>query len=151
MLVGSGVARADAQRVFELPSNVQLLVPHSDIARGRQALPSISSMLRAMGEPFAEPGWLDVAYSLLSQVTHSTPIGHMHTMLVRGGVWYGGELTPEMLALALDIACLASAHLIGLSAVVLTNMSGQAQLYHEGLKRRAWRVHRAAQFVHGLD
>lgn len=75
----------------------------------------------------------------------------MHTMRVRDGVWHGGELTPEMLALALDTACLASAHLIGLSALVLTNMSGEAQLYHQGLKRRAGRVHRAAQLVHGLD
>lgn len=151
MLTGGGVARADAERLFELPSNVQLMVPHDDIAKGRQDLPSVSSMLRAMGEPFAEPGWLDVAYSILSQITHSTPIGHMHTIRVREGVWYGGELTPEMLALTLDIACLASAHLIGLSAVVLADMSGEARLYQEGLKRRAGRVHRAAQLVHGFD
>ena len=150
-LTNSGVARADAERIFELPSNVRLMVPHDDIAKGRQALPSISSMLRAMGKSFEEPGWLDVAYSLLSQVTHSTPIGHMHTMRFRDGVWCGGELSPEMLALALDTACLASAHLIGLSAVVLTDRSGETRLYYEGLKRRAGRVHRAAQLVHGLD
>lgn len=150
-LTGSGVPRADAERIFELPSNVLLMVPNDDIAKGRTTLPSISSMLRAMGKPFAEPGWLDVAYSLLSQVTHSTPVGQMHTMRVRDGVWHGGELTPEMLALALDTACLASAHLIGLSAVILTDMSGEARLYSEGLRRRAVRVHRAAQFVHGLD
>jgi hypothetical protein len=151
VLVGSGVARADAERIFELPGNVQVMVPHDDIARGREALPSISSMLRAMGEPFEEPGWLDVAYSFLSQVTHSTAIGQMHTIRVRDGVWHGAELTSEMLALALDTACLASAQVIGLSAVLLTDMSGRARLYQEGLKRRAGRVHRAAQFVHGLD
>ena len=65
-----GVSGRMRERIFELPSNVQLMVPHDDIAKGRQALPSISSMLWAMGEPFDEPGWLDVAYSLLSQVTH---------------------------------------------------------------------------------
>lgn len=151
MLVSSGVPRAEAERIFELPSNVQVVTPHDEIAKGRKPLPSISSSLRAMGEPFEEPGWLDVAYSLLSQITHSTPIGHMHTMRVRDDVWHGGELTPEMLALALDTACLASAHLIGLSAMVLMNMSGEAQLYYQGLKRRAGRVHRAAQLVHGLD
>jgi hypothetical protein len=75
MLAGSGVARADAERIFELPSNVQVVTPHGDIAKGREALPSISSSLRAMGEPFEEPGWLSVAYSLLSQITHSTPSG----------------------------------------------------------------------------
>jgi hypothetical protein len=151
MLAGSGVARADAERIFELPSNVQVVTPHDDIARGREPLPSISSLLRAMGGPFEEPGWLDVAYSLLSQITHSTPIGHMHTMRVRDGIWHAGELTPEMLALALDTACLASAQLIGLSTMVLTNMSSEAQAYREGLLRLAGRVHRAAQLVHGLD
>ena len=151
ILAGSGVARADAERIFELPSNVQVVPPHHDIARGREPLPSVSSLLRAMGEPFEEPGWLDVAYSLLSQITHSTPIGHMHTMRVRDGIWHGGELTPEMLALTLDTACLASAHLIGLSTMVLTNMSSEAQAYREGLLRLAGRVHRAAQLVHGLD
>jgi hypothetical protein len=151
MLAGSGVPRAYAERIFKLPSNVQVVTPHDDIAKGRESLPSISSLLRAMGGPYEEPGWLDVAYSLLSQITHSTPIGHMHTMRVRDGVWHGCELSPEMLALALDTACLASAHLIGLSAVVLANLSGEAQLYSQGLRRRAGRVHRAAQLVHGLD
>ena len=151
ILADSGVPRADAERIFELPSNVRVLTPHDDITRRREPLPSISSSLRAMGKPFDEPGWLDVAYSLLSQITHSTPVGHMHTMRVRDGVWHGGELTPEMLALALDTACLSSAHLIGLSTKVLTNMSSEAQAYHEGLLRLAGRVHRAAQLVHGLD
>lgn len=151
ILAGSGVVRADAERIFELPSNVQVVAPHDDIARGREPLPSVSSLLRAMGEPFEEPGWLDVAYSLLSQITHSTPIGHMHTVRVRDGIWHGGDLTPEMLALTLDTACLASAHLIGLSTMVLTKMSSEAQAYREGLLRLAGRVHRTAQFVHGLD
>ena len=63
-----------AERIFELPSNVRLMVRHDDIATGRQELPSISSMLRAMGEPFAEPGWLDVAYSLLSRSPTARPV-----------------------------------------------------------------------------
>jgi hypothetical protein len=93
MLVGSGVARADAERIVELPSNVQVVTPHDEIAKGRERLPSISSLLRAMGKPYEEPGWLDVAYSLLSQITHSTPIGHMHTMRVRYGIWPGWRRT----------------------------------------------------------
>jgi hypothetical protein len=56
-LTSSGVARADAERIFELPSNVRLVVPHDDIAKGRPKLPSISSMLRAMGEPFQRRCW----------------------------------------------------------------------------------------------
>lgn len=73
ILASSGVPRADAERIFEFPSKVQIITPYDDIAKDRKHLPSISSLLRAMGEPFEEPGWLDVAYSLLSQITHSTP------------------------------------------------------------------------------
>lgn len=72
-----------------------------------------------------------MAYSLLSQITHSTPIGHLHTVRFRDGIWHGNELTPEVLGLALDTACLGSAHLIGLSAVILTNMSSEAFQYRE--------------------
>lgn len=86
MLVGSGVSRADAQRIFARPRNVQNVTPIDEIAKGRTRLPSINSMLREMGAPFPEPGWLEVAYSLLSQITHSTPIGHLHTVRCRDGM-----------------------------------------------------------------
>ena len=86
-----------------------------------------------------------------SQTTHSTPIGHMHTVRFRDDTSHGGELAPEMLALALDIACLSSAILIGLSAQIVSNNSGEAPLHHQELMRRAGQVHRAAQLVHYLD
>jgi hypothetical protein len=54
----------------------------AEIARGRTPLPTISSMLKEMGAASDESGWLDVAYSLLSQITHSTPIGHLHVVRV---------------------------------------------------------------------
>ena len=69
-----------AERMFNLPANVLVMTPLDDIARGREPLPSISSLLRGMSDFFEEPGWLDVAYSLLSQITHSTAIGQMHTV-----------------------------------------------------------------------
>ncbi len=150
-LVGSGVPRADAQRIFALPRNVRIVTPNDEIAKGRTPLPTISSMLREMGAPYPEPGWLDVAYSLLSQITHSTPIGHLHTVRFRDGISHGNELSPEMLSLTLDTACLGSAHLIGLSAVLLTDMSGDAVRHRENLLREAAKVHNAARFVHGLD
>jgi hypothetical protein len=56
-----------------------------------------------------------------------------------------------MQALALDVACLRSAHLIGLSAAVLTDLSDQARTYRETLLRSAANVHDAARMVHGLD
>jgi hypothetical protein len=98
-----------------------------------------------------EPGWLEAAYSLLSQITHSTPIGHLHTVRFRDGIWPGNELSPEMLSVALDAACLGSAHLIGISAVLLTDVGGEALQYRQGLVREAAMVHNAARFVHGLD
>jgi hypothetical protein len=108
-------------------------------------------MLRQMGAPYPEPGWLEVAYSLLSQITHSTPVGHLHTVRFKNGEWFGNELSPEMQALALDVACLASAHMIGLSALILTDLSTAARTYQEMLLRYAARVHGAARTVHGLD
>ncbi len=151
LLAGSGVSRADARRIFAPPGNVRVVTPDDQIAKNRKPLPSVSSMLREMGAPYPEPGWLQVAYTLMSQITHSTPVGHLHTVRVRGDTWHGNELSPEMLALALDTACLGSAHLIGLSAVVLTDMSGAAQQYHTDLLREAVTVHDTARLVHGLD
>ena len=71
-----------------------------------------------------DPGWLVVAYSLLSQVTHATTLGCLHT--VRFGddeIWHGNELSPELMALSLDVTCIASAYLIGHSLLILTELS----------------------------
>ncbi len=149
-LMGSGIRKADAERIFALPSTVQVVTPN-EIAKNRTPLPWISSMLRDMGAPFPEPGWLEVAYSLLSQVTHSTPIGHLHAVRVHGGVWCGNELSTEMLGLAIDTACLGSAHLIGTSAMILTKGSEETARFQQTLLREAVAVHNAARMVHGLD
>jgi hypothetical protein len=47
---------------------------------------------------------------MLSQVAHSTPIGLLHTVRFREQTWHGNDVGPEMLGLALDKACLGSAH-----------------------------------------
>jgi hypothetical protein len=150
-LTGSGVPRTDAQQIFARPSNVLMVTPNDEIAKGRTPLPPIGKMLREMRSPYPEPGWLEVAYSLLSQITHSTPIGLLHTTRYQHATWHGNELSPEMLSLALDVACLGSAHLIGLSAVILTDVSSKAMNYRENLQLQAYAVHNAARMVHGLD
>lgn len=150
-LTGSGVARTDAVRIFARPDNVLMVTPNDEIAKGRSPIPSIGKMLREMGSPYPEPGWLEVAYSLLSQVTHSTPIGLMHTARYQDGAWRGNEISPEMLGLALDVACMGSAHLIGLSAAVITNASTRAMKYRNDLQQQAYAVHNVARMVHGLD
>lgn len=151
MLVGSGVSRANAERIMAMPPNVHSVTSNTGIAKGRSPLPKISTMLRELGAPYPEPGWIEVAYSLLSQVTHSTPIGHLHTVRFQNGMLHGNELSPEMLSLGLDTACLGSAHLIGLSAVILTDMSREALRHREDLLHQALIVHNAARLVHGLD
>lgn len=153
LLTGSGVSHRDAEHLFALPSNVQVVSPHDRVAPHRTPLPSIRPMLREMGSAFgfAEPGWLEVAYSLLSQVTHSTPIGLLHTIRRRDGGWHGNEISPEMLALALDVTCLGSAYMIGHSALILTNLSPEAHVYRRALAVKAAEVHQHARLVHGLD
>ncbi|GGK99469.1 hypothetical protein [Mangrovihabitans endophyticus] len=148
-LVSAGVPKAAAESIFSRPSNV-ILTPEG-IASGRTPLPPISLMLRQMGAPFPEPGWLEVAYSMLSQVTHSTALGHLHTVRFNNGIWQGNALSAEMQALALDVACLGSAHLISLSAAVLADLSEESQSYRQALLQSSARVHNAARLVHGLD
>lgn len=153
-LTGSGVPLADAARIFELPKHIRIATPGDDIAKGRKPIPPIETLLQEMGSSSPEPGWLDLGYSLLSQITHNTPIGQLHTIRYRDGTWHGHELSPEMLGLAVDVACLGSAHLIGLSARLITDDADDADdavRYHDELLRRAAVVHSAARSVHGLD
>ncbi len=149
LLTGNGVRQQVAKKLFEFPDNV--VEGPTDIAKGREPLPSIESMLRALGDPYPEPGWMCVAYSLLSQVTHSTPIGVLHLTRNRNDGVQFGQLTPEMLSLTLDVACLGSAHLLGTGSILLTGGSAEAAAYDLELHRRAYAVHNAARLVHGLD
>ncbi|MGW7534078.1 hypothetical protein [Amycolatopsis sp. NPDC054798] len=150
-LVASGVPKTDAERVFARPRNVKIVTPDNEIAKGRKPIPTIASMLRELGSPYPEPGWLEVAYSLLSQITHSTPLGQLHAERVIDGVWHGNELSPEMLSLALDTACLGSAHLIGTGAMLLTDSTDKSREYRDRLVQEAYVVHNAARFIHWLD
>jgi hypothetical protein len=56
-----------------------------------------------------------------------------------------------MLALSLDVGCMASAFLIGHSTLVLTDLAEAAIEYRDGLMTSAARVHALARLVHGLD
>ncbi len=146
---GNGVARAAAIRLLTMPDHV--VQGPETITKGRERLPSIDKMLLLMGAPYPEPGWLPVAYSLLSQVVHSTPVGLVHMTRYREGVLSAHDISPEMLALALDVASLGSARLLGMSGLLLSQGSAQAQQYAAGLARRADEVHHLARMVHGLD
>jgi hypothetical protein len=60
-------------------------------------------------------------------------------------------LSTEMLALSLDVACMASAYLIGHSTLVLTDLAEKAVEYRTRLIASATRVHAVARLVHGLN
>lgn len=150
-LNNGGVPRAVAERLFTEPVNVVMGVSHDDIRKGRVQIPHVSTLLRQMGAPYPEPGWLDVAYSLLSQVVHATSLGSLHTIRFYDDGWHGDDLSPEMTALALDVACLGAAVIIGHSTVVLTEMDEAAKRHYRDLRRAAHEVHVAARLVHGLD
>lgn len=149
LFAGNGVALAAAKKLFQLPDTV--VEGPETISKGRKPLPPIDEMLLLMGAPYPEPGWLPVAYSLLSQVTHSTPIGLVHMARYSDGVLHAHAVSPEMLALALDVACLGSARLISLSALMLTHGDDAARQYALGLEERALAVHDIARRVHWLD
>lgn len=150
LLRGNGVARQDAERLFDLPSHV-LSPPPKPPTKGRKKLPTITSMLQQFAVWPGDPGALVVAYSLLSQVTHATTLGCMHT--VRFGddeIWHGNELSPELMALSLDVTCTASAYLIGHSSLMLTELSPDGIAFRDRIRIEASKVHAAARLVHGL-
>ncbi len=108
-------------------------------------------MLIEMSSDAFERGWLDVAYSLLGQVTHSTPVGHLHVVRSRRGIVDFAEITPEIAGLALDVACLGSAILLGMTSMMLTDNSDEAYRYYLELDRLAADVHNFGRLAHGLD
>lgn len=150
-LAGTGIPRANAERLFARPTRIRVATPDDDIARGRTPIPPIAAMVRDLGIGYPEPNWLEVAYSLLSQVSHATPLGLLHTVRFLEEEWRGNQLSPEMLGLSLDVACLSSAILLGTSSLVLTDMNDDAVRYKIALTRAAAEVHDAARLVHGLD
>ncbi|WEK12324.1 MAG: hypothetical protein P0Y48_07470 [Candidatus Microbacterium phytovorans] len=152
LLSGNGVPRTHAERRFELPSRV-LSPPPKPPTKNRRPIPTTAAMIYEFGvatQP-REPGWLRVAYSLLSQVTHATPLGALHTIhFASRDSLETNVLTPELVALALDVTCMASAYLIGHSTLILTDIGHDGIEFRDQLRREASRVHAAARLVHGL-
>lgn len=150
-LAGHGISKGDALRLFDLPPNV-LTPPGVDaIAKNRAPIPPVASMLRSFGAGSAQPDWLEVAYALMSQITHATPLGYLHCLRYIDGKWIPNELSAEMFALTLDASAIGSAHLLGILGLVLDDIAPQAQDHLRGLNAAAGAVHIAARQIHGLD
>lgn len=150
-LTTSGVPRVAAEQFFDLPSFVNTSRVPKFASPGRMPLPPVSDMLDKLGDMFDEPGWLRVAYSLLSQITHTTALGLLHSVRFERGGLRGGELSPEMTALSLDIACIAGARILGTAGLILRDLDDAARHWRDDLLQRAAVVHGAARLVHGLD
>lgn len=152
-LRGNGVPAEAANRLFKLPSFVQS-PPAKPPMKNRKKIPHLRTLLREFGQATQprDPGWVVVAYSLLSQVTHATTLGCLHTVRYDDDddIWHGNELSPELLALSLDVACIGGAYLIGHSALVLTELSDAAKRFRSSLLDGASRVHHEARYIHGL-
>jgi hypothetical protein len=104
-----------------------------------------------LGSDAAEEHWYEVAYSLLSQVVHATPLGEMHLQArVRGDV---RQLSHEMTALSADVACLSTAALVGPLAGLLAHTYGLGDVaaWSGDLYEAAGQVHAIARLVHFLD
>ncbi len=131
-------------------------VPHLDTVRpippGRTEaqVPPYEQMLK-LGINYAEPGWLALAYSLLSQMTHMTPLGLLHSA-ARSGRW-GPTLSHEMTALAVDTAALGVTRTVLPHAGVLARTAGLDPIdeWANDLWRHAQHVHQVAQLLHFLD
>jgi len=152
LLAGNGVLRADAEAILALPKNgIYIANPNQTITKNREPIPTITSMLRDYGRGFPEERWFEVAYSFLSQTVHATPVGYLHGIRHTDDGWDAYNMSPEMLGLALDVACWASAHMISHSGVIFSNISAESLAFKDKLTEAAYRVHEAARLVHGLD
>ncbi|MFF2622452.1 hypothetical protein [Oerskovia jenensis] len=151
LLAGNGVPRADAVSILTLPQNGTYIANPQTVAKRRTPIPTITSMLRDYGRGFPEERWFEVAYSFLSQTVHATPVGYLHGIRYTSEGWDAYSMSPEMLGLALDVACWASAHMIGHSSVIFSNISAESIAFRNELTETAYRVHEAARLVHGLD
>lgn len=150
-LTTSGVPRMAAEQFFDLPSFVNTSQVPKFASPGRVPLPPVSDMLDKLGDMFDEPGWLRVAYSLLSQMTHTTALGLIHSVRFERGGLRGGELSPEMTALSLDVACIAGARILGTAGLILRDLDDDARQWRDDLLHGAAVVHNAARLVHGFD
>jgi hypothetical protein len=113
-------------------------------------VPPYEQMLR-LGMGYAEPGWLTLAYRLLSQMTHMTPLGLLHSV-ARTCEW-GPTVGHEMTALAVDAAAIGATRTVLPHAGVIAQTTGQAPIdeWASELWAASHRIHTVAQLIHFLD
>lgn len=148
-LAGQGMKK-DALRLFGLPPNVLTPPDVDQIAKNRSPIPSTAEMLRSFGYSPSDPHWLEVAYKVLSQVTHATPLGYLHCLRFVDGEWIPNEISAEVLALSLDVTAIGGGYLLGTMGVLFNNVAPSAKRQYRALREAAEAVHHVARGIHGL-
>ena len=119
-----------------------------------EALDAASVESHGLGGP-----WARLAYSLLSQVTHHTPVAALHAMEADGDDLRSGAISPQLEALAVDVGCLGAcwlwAHLaiLQFGAPMRSGDEFGPERYQEWvarLRQAAAEVHVFARPLHGL-
>ncbi|WP_269167499.1 hypothetical protein [Modestobacter sp. VKM Ac-2977] len=153
-LLDAGTATASVARLLDtLPASPPLAIDRrrtpANLRAPRPERPAVQ--LIQLGNDAAEEHWYEVAYSLLSQVIHATPLGEMHLQARRHGDVR--KLSHEMTALSADVACLSTATLVGPLAGLLAQLYGigDVSAWSGELYRAAGEVHSVARLVHFLD
>lgn len=152
---------ANLVRPFTDPNGVDVL----DLASGSdggEPVPmspaaALSSIRTRGGE---SAGWLVTAYSVLSQVTHQTPLGVMNSFESDGKNAFAGPLSGPMEALAVDTACTAASRLLWcLGPLLMGGLRGKDGAIFDAAAYYEWReqavemaagVHALAAPVHGI-
>lgn len=122
-------------------------MPDSD----RAMIPSPQDHLRALNLGEVEPYW-DLAYKLLTQAAHATPLGLLHSVARLDPETQEMTLSHEMTALAIDAACTGAALTFRALAPLISNQAGldDPHQWLVELFDAVGEVHSAAQRIHFL-
>jgi hypothetical protein len=148
-------------RAFVEPNGFDVLDLISGSAGGEPVPVSPTDALLAIRTRGGETSsWLVTAYSVLSQITHQTPLGVIHAIRSDGTDAAAGPLSGPMEALAIDTACTAAARLLWcLGPILMGGLRGRDGAIFDPAAYYAWReestvlaaeVHQLAAPVHGV-
>ncbi|SDM03067.1 hypothetical protein SAMN04487916_12233 [Arthrobacter sp. ov407] len=118
--------------------------------RSRPPSPKIHLSALALG--VAEPNWGDLAYKLLTQAAHATPLGLLHSVARLDPKTGNPALSHEMTALSIDTACIGAALTFQSLAPLIALQAGlpSPREWLKELFEAVSEVHRDAQLIHFL-
>ncbi|SDQ03696.1 hypothetical protein [Arthrobacter crystallopoietes] len=114
--------------------------------------PSPQEHLNELSLGVAEPNWGELAYKLLTQAAHATPLGVLHSVARIDRSSGQPSLSHEMTALSLDTACIGAALVMRGLSPLITNQAGLPSPLDWLLElfQAAGDVHNNAQRIHCL-